>query len=297
MNAKTERRAPRELDTPTAGEQVRPTRSPAVARAAYLLSAVIAGLMVLASAAGLLVRDLYPDGEWAREAFGGGDVVTLVLVAPVLIVSLILSARGSTRANTVWIGMLGYTVYNYAYYVFGARFNDVFLLHIALFSTSIIALACTIASLEVPALGPRIGSLRAARWVGSFLVLVGIAQGALWAFLVVRFAVTGRLLNDIPVEGQHVVFALDLSLMVPTLIIAGILLYRKTALGFVLGPAASVFGAAYQLNLMLAGVFQANADVAGLKAFPPEGVLLTVGFVVASAVLLMHRRRPQVWAR
>ena len=260
-------------------------------RKVFRLSAAITILMVIASAAGLLIDGLYTDGAWAREALRGGDLVSLVLVVPLLIASLTLSARGSTRAKPVWIGMLGYTVYNYAYYVFGARFNDVFLLHIALLSMSIFALACALSSLDVAAIAARLRSVRAARWIGAFLVFVGIGQGALWIFLVLRFAVTGRLLHDIPVEGQHLVFALDLSLLVPTLIVAGVLLYRRTAVGLVLGTAVSVFGAAYQLNLMLAGVFQANAGVPGVKAFPPEGILLTVGFVAASALLLQHRER------
>jgi hypothetical protein len=106
---------------------------------------------------------------------------------------------------------------------------------------------------------------------------------------VLRFAVTGQLLHDIPVEGQHLVFALDLSLLVPTLVLAGVLLFRRTAAGFVLATAVCVFGAVYQLNLMLAGVFQANADVAGVTAFPPEGILLTGALAAASAVLLLHR--------
>lgn len=36
---------------------------------------------------------------------------------------------------------------------------------------------------------------------------------------------------------------------------------------------------------LIAGVFQANADVAGAKAFPPEGIVVATGFVLASAVL------------
>jgi hypothetical protein len=38
----------------------------------------------------------------------------------------------------------------------------------------------------------------------------------------VRFALTGGLLADIPVDGQHLVFALDLALLAPTLVLAGI---------------------------------------------------------------------------
>ncbi|MGH2656545.1 MAG: hypothetical protein ACRDIZ_07600 [Actinomycetota bacterium] len=287
-----ERPLRRQPGIPGRNEPVAPTTWPGAARrAAVVLSAGIAALMVVASAAGLLVEGLYPDGEWAREALRGGDLVTLVLVAPLLIASLILSVRGSTRAQLVWIAMLGYSVYNYAYYVFGSTFNDVFLLHIALLSMSIFALACALPSLNVAAIAARFRSRVAARWIGGFLVIVGIAQGALWVFLVLRFAVTGRLLHDIPVDGQHLVFALDVSLLVPTLILAGILLYRRTPFGWVLGTAVSVFGAAYQLNLMLAGAFQANAGVVGVKAFPPEGIALTVGFAAASAVLLMHRQR------
>jgi len=269
----------------------RTARSRPTARAAYLLSAGIAGLMVVASAAGLFVRGLYADGAWAREAFRGGDLVTLVLVAPMLIVSLILSARGSIRAKPVWLATLGYSVYNYAYYVFGARFNDVFLLHIALLSMSIFALACALPNLDVAPIAARLHSLRRARWIGAFLVLVGVGQGALWVFVVLRFAVSGQVLHDIPVEGQHLVLALDLSLLVPALVLAGVLLYRRTPAGFMMGAVVSVFGAAYQLNLMMAGVFQASADVPGVKAFPAEGILLTAGFVAASALLLLTPQR------
>jgi hypothetical protein len=49
----------------------------------------------------------------------------------------------------------------------------------------------------------------------------------------------------------------------------------------------AVMGAVYQLNLMLAGVFQAQAHVVGAKAFSPESVVLTAAFVVASALLLI----------
>jgi hypothetical protein len=278
-------------------ETSRPQRHPAL-RWAYGISSVVAALMVAASAAGLLVHGLYRDGPWAREAFRGGDLVTLVVAAPVLIASLILSMRGSRRAVPIWIGMLMYTVYTYAFGVFGATFNDAFLLHIALMSTSIFALACALPALDLRGISEPLRASRAARWIGPFLVLVGIAQAGLWGFLVVRFAVTGELLRDIPVNGQHVVFALDLSLLMPALAVGGVLLYRRTPLGLVLGPALVVMGAVTQLNLMLAGVFQANADVAGVKAFPPESIFLTTAFVVASVVLLSTRvRRPRMHLR
>lgn len=263
---------------------------PAARTAAYVLSGAIAALMIAASLAGLLVDGLYHEGAWAREAFRGGDVITLTIAAPLLIISLIMSIRGSHRAEPVWIGMIVYTLYNYAYAAFGAAFNDAFLLHIALFSMSVFALACAIPNLDLAAIARTFRDAIGARTIGVFLVIVGAGQGGLWIFLVVRNAITGEVLHDIPVWGQHLVFALDLALLVPSLVLAGVLLARRRPFGFLLGTAMAVFGAVYQLNLMVASVFQDRADVAGVQAFAPESLFLTATFVAASVLLLLPRR-------
>jgi hypothetical protein len=262
-----------------------PVATPYPRRIAYALSAMIAFLMVGASTAGLFIDGLYRDGPWAREALRGGDLTTLLLVAPVLVWSLILSIRGSMRAQAAWIGALAYGIYNYAYYVFGAAFNDIVLLHIALLTLSIWATALAVTTLDVEAVAGAFRIGRAARWIGGFLVVVGAILGGLWVVLAIRFAVTGELMADIPADGIHLVFAIDLSLLVPALVVAGVLLWRRTGVGVVFGAVMTVMGGLYQVNLLVAGVFQANADVAGAKAFPPEGIVLATGFVLASAVL------------
>ncbi len=255
-------------------------------RWAHAMSWIIAGLMIVASIAGLAIDGLFKETEWAREALRGGDLVTLTLVVPLLIVALILARRGSQRAHVVWMGTIAYAVYNYAYYVFGSRFNDIFLLHIALFSLSVFTLACALPNMDAAWIADRLRTRRSARWVGVFLATVGLLQGLLWVFVVVRNAFTGEVIQDIPVAGQHLVFALDLGLLVPSLIVAGVLLYRGHAMGFLLGGAMAVMGAAYQVNMMVGGVFQANADVPGITAFPPESMFLTATFLLASLILL-----------
>jgi hypothetical protein len=254
-------------------------------RIAYGLSAAVAFLMLVASAAGLSIDGLYRDGPWAREALRGGDLTTLLLAAPVLVWSLILSIRGSRTAQAAWIGALAYGIYNYAYYAFGAAFNDIFLLHIAVLTLSIWATALAVVSLDVGAVAAAFRVGRAARWIGGFLVVVGTILGGLWVFLAIRFAVTGELMADIPADGIHLVFAVDLSLLVPALVVAGVLLWRRTRIGVVFGAVMTVMGTLYQVNLLVAGVYQANADVAGAKAFPAEGIVVATGLVLASGVL------------
>jgi hypothetical protein len=256
---------------------------------AVVLTALIIALMIAASVLGIVVDGLYREGPWAREAFRGGDVVTLVLVVPVLTGALLLVRRGSVRATIVWIGGLAYALYNYAYYVFGAAFNDAFLIHITIFSSSIFALVVAVSSLDIAAMAEPLRRPRLARWIGGFLTLVGVGQGGLWIFVIMRYAVTGEVLADIPVRGQHVVFALDLSLLVPALVVSGVLLWRRTPIGYVAAGIVSVMGSLVLLNLLLAAAFQANADVAGVRAFPPESVAMTVGMIASMALLLGRR--------
>ena len=56
-------------------------RRPRGSRAAYVLSSVVAIASLVASVAGLTIKDLYQDGSsWATAALRGGDLVTLAAV-------------------------------------------------------------------------------------------------------------------------------------------------------------------------------------------------------------------------
>jgi hypothetical protein len=264
---------------------------PATLQAAYVLSFAVVALMVAASLIGLFTSGLYQEGAWGREALRGGDLVTLVVAAPLLLLCLLLAMRGSVRAQAAWVGMLLYGIYDYAYYVFGATFNDLFLAHIALLSASVFTFACAIAGLDLPAIRDGLRTAVGVRAIAGFLVVVGVLQGGLWLFILIRNILTGEVMADVPVAGQHLVFALDLGFLTPSLILAGVLLWRDRPFGYLFGTAMAVMGAVYQVNMMMAAAFQARADVAGVKAFPPESLFLTATFVLAAGLLLFTRRR------
>src|SRR5690242_1769473 len=89
----------------------------------YWLSGILAGLLIVASAAGLFVPGLYRDAPlWAAQA-RGTDIITLTVAVPALVVALILAARGSLRGEIVWLGVLGYATYMYAIFAFTVAFN------------------------------------------------------------------------------------------------------------------------------------------------------------------------------
>jgi hypothetical protein len=258
------------LDGPIEPGRVPPT-------SASVLGGAIALLMAAASLAGLLVDGLYRDGPWAREALRGGDLTTLALAVPVLVASLVLARRGSRAAQAVWMGALAYGIYDYAYYSYGARFNDVFVLHMALLVLSSVAFVQAVLTFDLPGIAARVWG-RAARWVGGFLVLNGVVLGTLWVVLAIRWALTGELLGELPEAGVHTVFAIDTTLLAPALVAAGVLMWRGTGPGLALGSAVTVMGALYQANLL-----------PGVKLLPPDGVALAIAFAVATAVLFGRR--------
>lgn len=265
-----------------------PDRRSRVSTVAYVLSSIVAAASALASVAGLLIKDLYQDDtSWATAALRGGDLVTLVVAVPTLVLAMVLANRGSSRARLVWIGALAYTVYNFAFYVFGAAFNDLFLVHVVAFSSSIFALIVTMTSLDASAVARGYRMQASVRAVAAMLMLVGVVFATLWSVFSITYAVKGRLsLGAATLEGMHTVFAIDLSLMVPGMALAGVLLWRGRPWGYVTGTAMSVFGAMYQLNLAAAGWFQANAGVEGAKRIDPIGAVLIVAFLVAAAIMV-----------
>jgi hypothetical protein len=74
-------------------------------RPVYILTAIITILAIVASAGGLFIDHLYRDNLLVTSGWYGNDLVTLVVAVPMLVVALILSMRGSQRAQLIWLGM------------------------------------------------------------------------------------------------------------------------------------------------------------------------------------------------
>jgi hypothetical protein len=293
----------REVDQPAAGHRLladlhRPLlRAGPRLTAASVLTAVLLVLMVVQSVLGLVVDGLYPEQTWAVAALRGNDLVTLVLVVPMLSAATWLSRRRpSTVAVVVWLAMLFYGVYNYAYYAFGAAFSDVFLLHVAALATSAYALLMlgTSVDADVVALGVRGGTW--ARVVAVFTALVGAALVGAWGTMSVRYAVTGALPEDVmPPAAVHLVYALDLAVLAPAFLVAGVLLWMRVPWGAVLAAAVNVSGAAYLAVLWAVGGFQADAGIPDKTWASPVAIGSTLLCLLAALVLLVPtRRRPPV---
>jgi hypothetical protein len=253
--------------------------------------------MIAASAGGLWIDGLYQDPASVSAVFRGYDLVTLMVAAPLLAVTLLPSLRDSPRARLVWVSMLAYSAYNYAVYVFGAAFNDFFLVHVALFSLSVFALVLALGTLDVTGIGWQFRERTPVRWISGVLMFLALGLGAMWIFYSLRFAVTGEFPEEsllvLPAANVHLAYVLDLSLLVPGYALAAVLLWRRAAWGYVLATVLLAFSVVYQVNYMTALLFQANANVPGATAFDPQEPPIVVAFLIATVLMLGNLRSPR----
>ncbi len=247
-------------------------------KSAYILSAIIAVLALIASAGGLLIPDLYRDNALITAGWFGNDLVTLLVALPILIVSLVLSMRGSRRARLVWLGMLAYMLYNFSYYLFGSAFNSFFLIYVTLFTLSIFALIFGLVGLDVGGIGQRFRARTPVRWIAGYMIFVALGLTVVYASQSIAFIATGDLPEIVTLteKSTSVVFALDLSMVVPWFILGAVWLWQRRPWGYVLATIVNVKGAVYMLALtaVTLSAVQAGAsdDLAQVGLWAPIGV-------------------------
>jgi hypothetical protein len=265
----------------------------------YALSAVIAALAAIASAAGLFLDGVYRDNTLVVSAWWGNDLVTLAVAVPLLVAGLLGARRGSQRWRLVWLGMLAYMLYGYAFYLFGAAFNRFFLVYVALVALSISALLALLPRLDLEGIRQSFHRATPARPIAAYMLLTGLGIGGAWVAMSLGFVVTGQVPGPVTASGHPtaIVFALDLTLLVPGFIAGGLWLWRRRAWGYVLGAIMNIKGATYTLALALGAKVAARAGVPGAAAEIPLWLGFTATSVTAALFLLWNVSRKEVLAR
>lgn len=245
-------------------------------RVAQILTVIILVLATVAAAGGLFLPNLYRDNTWIAEQNRGGDVVTLALAVPALLVSLVGVRRGSARATLAWVGLLGYILYTYVGGAFAYSFNIFFLIYVALFSLSVFALITAFANIDVVALKQKFDAGTPHKSVITFLVIIGLVLTAMWLGQIMPFLTAGKL-PELIVKGEtptNFVYSMDLGIIVPLAFISAVLLGRRAPWGYLLSGCVMIKAAAMGLALLSMSLFSWLAGTLGA-----EGIQLTYVWV------------------
>jgi len=253
---------------------------------AATLSIMIGSLAFFASAGGLWLKGLYRDNLFVTSAWRGNDIITLCLALPLLALSMWFAARGSRRARLVRLGVLDYMLYNYAFYLFGARFNAFFLLYVAITGLSLFALIFGLLDLDAAGIVPLAKPRMPIKSIAGYMVFVAAGLSFIYIAQSVGFILKGAL-PAIVTKSEHptsVVFALDLILLVPVLALGALWLLRRKPWGYVLTGISMVKCPLYTLVLTAGSLSAAGAGVEGAGAEIPLWIGLTVSGMIAASL-------------
>ena len=236
-------------------------------------------LAAVASAAGLFFPGLYRDNAWVTPQNQGTDLVTLVIVAPALLVAARLAMKGSARATIAWFGILGYVWYIFTGASFAYALNLAFLLYVALFALSISALIALAARLSVGEIWERFDNRTPVRPVAAYMVFVATMLCVLWLGQLVPFFMTGELPAPLVQAGGQTMFVyvLDLGVVVPLALLGTVWVWQRRAWGAVIAGFVLVKVAAMGLALLAMTWFLARSGQ------PAEMMLSAVWIFLAAS--------------
>ena len=259
------------------------------------LTLPLAVLLVIATIAGAFDPQTYTkDAEYFAVQGIAQDYITLFVTVPVMLVSFVLALRGSLRARLVWLGMLFYTLYSYVLYAFFVNFNSHFLVYSQALALSLYALIGTLVTTDhtavmESALAARKNPRRFKRTIGIFLLVIAGLFYMLWLSEVIPALLAGItpqsiLDNGLPTNPVHV---LDLSVLLPGLIITAVLIFKEKPLGYVIAP--MFFGYAAMLGLAIIAMVILMAQ----RGFPiviPQVVIFALMTIVNTGFLVTYTK-------
>lgn len=257
---------------------------------AYVLTAIVTVLALVASVGGIVINGLYQDNQLVTAAWYGNDVVTLLVAVPILVGALFLAIRGSLRAQLVWLGMLDYTLYNFSFYLFGAAFNSFFLVYVALFVLSIFALIFGLLALDARGISEQFGAGTPVTWISGYMLLVAFLLGGFWISLSLNYVFTGQVPQIITAVDHptNVIAALDLSMVVPIQLLGAIWLWRRQPWGYVLAAMTNLKGAVYMLVLTVSTITAIKAGVSEDLPMVALWGIIGIGHLIATVYLLRN---------
>jgi hypothetical protein len=250
----------------------------------FVLSALVAGLVLATTLAGLLwdagdasrivtsVRgetvELYADGLYRYDtlfkgaANRGTDLVLLVAGVPLLVTGALAYRRRSSRGSLLLAGVLGWVLYVYATLSVGTAYNELFLVYVALFGGAAAAFVGVLGSIDLKALESRLATGTPPRWVGWFLTIAGAFTAVMWTIPIVGGLVDGQTPALLGTNTTLFTEALDLAIIVPAVFVAGWHLLRgRRVLGLVVAVPLLVLLAALAPTVIAQTMAQVNAGV------------------------------------
>ncbi len=217
----------------------------------------------------------------------GNDLITLIVGLPLLAISTWLAFRGSLRGHLLLTGTLGFFLYTYMSMSMLTAYNPLFLVYIALFGLSLYAFILSMLSFDLIDLPKHFSPRLPHGWIAGVLFAIGGFLLLAWLGKIVPPLLQNQ---DPPLENTTtlVIQAMDLVLIAPLAFLAGILLLRRNAWGYLLASVAILKGLTMGLAVSTMGINMALKGVPDSLGILVPFLFLTLLVLIIAVVLLKN---------
>ena len=263
----------------------------------FMLSVVIAIFMFIATLGGLLIPGLYTrygfDNQYLLAQVYGQDFLMLVVILPLFIISLIYAIRGSLRWTLVWLGCLGYNLYTYITYAFSNIYNDFFLIHCLLYGLSLFSIIGVLMKLDAQSVKSQFSEKTPIKLVGCFLIAFSSLILLAWLSDIVPYLLIGQKPARIVQSGWTIIFAIDLGFFLPATIIAGVMLLKRNAYGYIFAAIMLIKTVTIGLAILSMTVFMYNLNQPIDWAMLPIFITITALAIIIVMLYLKNIESPE----
>lgn len=255
--------------------------------ARWLVAGAVAIAVLVAATAvgGIFLPSTYAHetATWGAQGIGQ-DWVNLLVVVPALAVCAAMVARGSRTGELLLGGALLYLTYSYALYTFDVHFNALFLLYCMVLGLSFWMLVGTVIR-SVLAGGDPLPARAPVRLAGGVLIAQGVAFYLLWLSEDVPALLAGQAPASLAEVGlpTNAVHVLDMAIVLPAMIAAGVALLRRRALG---ATAAAVMLSFAVLMAVAIGGMVVVMQLRRIGSSLGPAVAMAIAATVSAAVLV-----------
>lgn len=213
--------------------------------------------------------------------FTAGDVITLFLAIPVLLISFFLYRRGSLKGGLLLTGALSYFLYTYTSLGFGAAYNNLFLAYTLIFGASLYGLIAALLSFDLTRFPAHFAKALPRNGIGIFLIVSGIILSLIWLVLsIVPALLANRAAAEAAYYTTFTTGIIDIGMVAPALLLGGVLIRRGTPFGYLLASTMLIFTCILGANLTAAGIIQIAKEVITVG----QAMAFTVPFVVLTLI-------------
>jgi hypothetical protein len=204
----------------------------------------IALLVIVVSYAGLFIPETYTKetANWQAQALGQ-DIIDLFLIVPLLLITSWLAYKKNRAALLVWSGLLVYLIYTFVLFCFAVHFNYLFIVYCTTLGLSFYAFLYFLLSQIKEPIVSWFTERIPVKSVGIYLIVLSGLFYLLWLSEIFPANLNNTIPSSITESGliTNPVHALDLSVVLPGMVIVAILLLKKKSLGLLLTPTVLTF--------------------------------------------------------